>query len=75
MLAVFGRIAESAEAFRLEGRDRFGIGLEVDHIARDQRHHPSVDKDALTAEHAADGHGSEFPEEFVDRLGVHTKSA
>ena len=73
--ALFGRVGKSAEAFRLKGRNRFSIGLEVDHIARDKRDHPSIDKDALTAEHAAHRYRPEFAEEFVDRLGVHAKRA
>src|SRR4051794_36736548 len=61
--AIFGRVAESAEAFRFEVGNRFGVGLEVDHVARDQRDHPSIDKDALAAEHAAHGYRPEFTEE------------
>ena len=75
MFAVLGGVGERAESFPLEIGNCLGIGLEVDHIARDQRDHPSIDKDALTAEHAADQYRPEFVEELVDRLGVHAKRA
>jgi hypothetical protein len=75
MLTVPGRIGERAESFRFESRNRVGIGLEVDDVTRDKRDHASINKDALTAKHTADGHRAEFAEEFVDRLGVHAERA
>ena len=71
MFAVLGGVGERAKPFCFESRNGFGVGLKMDHIARDKRDHPSIDKDALAAEHAADRHGPELAKEFVDRFGVH----
>ena len=71
MFAVLGGVGERAESFPLEIGNCLGIGLEVDHVARDQPDHPSIDKDALATEHAANRDRPEFAKEFVDRLGVH----
>jgi hypothetical protein len=71
VFAILGGVGERAKAFCFESRNRFAIGLKMDDIARDERNHPSIDKDALAPEHAADRHGPEFAEELVDRFGVH----
>ena len=60
MLAVLCRIAERREALPLEIGNCFGIGLEIDHLARDQRDHPAFDEDTGAAEHAAHVDGTEF---------------
>ena len=75
MFAILGRVGKRAKPFCFESRNRFAIGLEVDHIARNERDHPSIDKNAVAAEHAADRHRPEFAKEFVDRLGVHAERA
>jgi len=59
-LAVPGRIAEGRKPLLLERRYRLGVGLEMDHVARDQRDHPLVHEHAGAAEHAADRYRPEF---------------
>jgi len=53
MLAALGRVAEWRESFPLESGNRFGVGLEIDHIARNEPNHPAIDENARAAEHAA----------------------
>jgi len=53
VLTVLRRVAERREPFPLEGRDRFGVGFQVNHVARDEPDHPAVDEDAGATEHAA----------------------
>jgi len=62
MLAVLGRVAEGSESLPLEGRYRFGVGFEIDHLARNQRDHPLVHEHAGAAKHAADRYRSELDE-------------
>jgi len=53
VLTVLRRVAERREPFPLEGRDRFGVRFEIDHVARHEPDHPAADEDAGAAEHTA----------------------